>query len=109
VNVTLVVTGRRTGERRSIPLYGFEDGHRIVIVGSRGGSSRNPAWVHNLRAEPRASIKVGGEVREIRASEVDGAERDRLWELVSEQFPLYRTYQARASRRIPLFVLEPAN
>ena len=67
---------------------------------------RNPAWVHNLRAEPQATVTVGGEERSVTAREASGEERDRLWSLVTEAFPLYETYQRRTKRLIPLFVLE---
>ncbi len=89
-------------------LYAWPDGEDLVIVGSRGGSARHPAWVHNLRAEPKAVVRIGKEERGARAREVDGAELYRLWALVCEAFPLYASYQRRTSRLIPLFVLEGA-
>jgi F420H(2)-dependent quinone reductase len=106
--VRVTTNGRRSGEARSVTLYAFEDGERLVIVGSRGGSSRDPAWALNLRHDPLASVKVGREERAVRATEVDGPERDRLWALVCKDFPLYATYQRRTKRRIPLFALEPS-
>lgn len=106
--VRVTTTGRRSGEARAVTLYAFDDGERLVIVGSRGGASRDPAWAANLRDEPRATLKVGREERTVRATEVDGPERDRLWELVCADFPLYATYQRRTKRRIPLFALEPS-
>lgn len=106
--VVLTTTGRRSGEQRPVTLYAFDDGDRLVVVGSRGGSARDPAWAANLRDEPWATVKVGSEVRSVHATEADGTERDRLWDLVCEQFPLYATYQHRTKRRIPLFALEPA-
>jgi deazaflavin-dependent oxidoreductase (nitroreductase family) len=106
VNIRLTTTGRRTGEPRGIPLYGWEDGDRVVVVGSWGGAARDPAWVGNLRADPRATISVGGETRGVIAREVVGADRGRLWELVTAAFPLHATYQQRTKRLIPLFVLE---
>jgi deazaflavin-dependent oxidoreductase (nitroreductase family) len=109
VNVTLTTTGRKTGQARSVKLYAWEDGDRLVIVGSRGGSARNPAWVHNLRAEPRAILQRGKQSDEVRAREVEGDERERLWELVGAAFPMYRSYQRRTARTIPLFVLEPVS
>ena len=90
-----------------MPLYAWADGDRLVIVGSRGGAARDPDWAHNLRAEPRATIKKGRNVQEFRAQEVDGMERDRLWTLVTEAFPMYASYQRKTKRLIPLFVLEP--
>lgn len=108
MQITLTTTGRRSGERRTVTLYAFEDGDRLVVVGSWGGKHRDPAWALNLRATPTALVTVGRDVRQLHAAEVDGPDRERLWELVCAHFPLYRTYQARTRRRIPLFVLEPA-
>jgi deazaflavin-dependent oxidoreductase (nitroreductase family) len=110
VNVTLTTTGRRSGQSRSVPLYGFEDGANLGIVGSWAGRPRDPAWVGNLRADPRASIRVGRDERNVRAREVavPSAERDRLWALVTEAFRHYATYQRKTTMVIPLFVLEPS-
>lgn len=103
----LTTRGARSGKPRPAELYAYTDADRLVIVGSSGGSVRHPAWVHNLRAHPRATVQHGRTVREMTAREVtDPAERDRLWPLVVEQFPLYATYQRRTKRLIPLFVLE---
>jgi F420H(2)-dependent quinone reductase len=107
--VRVTTTGRMSGEARAVTLYAFDDGERLVIVGSRGGAAKDPAWAANLRNEPNATVKVGREERAVRATEVEGAERDRLWELVCADFPLYATYQRRTKRRIPLFALEPSN
>jgi deazaflavin-dependent oxidoreductase (nitroreductase family) len=108
VRTTLTTTGRRTGLDRVVTLYAFPDDGRLVIVGSRGGASTDPHWAMNLRADPRAVVGRGRSARQVHAREVDGPEHDRLWRLVCEAFPLYETYQRRTTRRIPLFVLEPA-
>jgi len=105
--IRLTTTGRTSGKARPVTLYAFEDDDRLVVVGSRGGAARDPAWAGNLRAEPRATVRHGGDERQVRVKEVAGAERDRLWKLVCEDFPLYATYQRRTKRTIPLFVLEP--
>ncbi len=105
--IKLIATGRRSGTAREVTLYAFDDGDQLVIVGSRGGSAKDPVWAANLRAEPRATVRVGGEVREVRARDVEGEERDRLWELVTGEFPLYETYQRKTKRLIPLFALDP--
>jgi deazaflavin-dependent oxidoreductase (nitroreductase family) len=107
MQVRITTTGRQTGTQRTVTLYAFETPEgALVITASRGGSARNPAWVHNLRAEPLATVKVGGAERSVVAREVSGTERDRLWALVTEAFPLYETYQRRTKRLIPVFVLE---
>ncbi len=104
--MTLTTTGRRSGKPRTVPLYAWEDADRLVVVGSQGGSAHDPHWARNLRAHPRATVKKGRNVLDVRASEVAAAERDRLWQLVVEAFPLYATYQRKTERVIPLFVLE---
>ena len=79
-----------------------------MIVGSRGGAARDPAWAINLRSEPRARVRIGKTERDVEAREVNsGRERERLWALVTEAFPMYATYQRRTKRLIPIFVLEP--
>jgi F420H(2)-dependent quinone reductase len=107
VNAMLTTTGRTSGLARTVTLYAFADDDRLVIVGSRGGADHDPAWAFNLRAHPRATIRTGTVEREVQAREADGPERERLWQLVVDAFPLYRTYQRRTRRTIPLFVLEP--
>ena len=106
IRITLTTRGRFTGRSRPVTLYAFPDGECLVIVGSRGGSARDPAWVGNLRANPEATVSKGRQTWTVRAREVSGAERDRLWALVCTAFPLYATYQQRTARVIPLFVLE---
>jgi deazaflavin-dependent oxidoreductase (nitroreductase family) len=106
LSVKLTTKGRRTGKPRQVSLYAFEDGNRLVVVGSRGGAAADPDWAGNLRVEPHATIKIGRDEREVRAHELAGPERDRLWTLVTEEFPLYASYQRKTDRVIPLFVLE---
>jgi len=105
--IKLTTTGRSSRKAREVTLYAFDDGDRLVIVGSRGGSAKDPAWAGNLRSDGKASVRQGRETREVRAREADWPERDRLWALVCAEFPLYATYQRRTKRTIPLFVLEP--
>jgi F420H(2)-dependent quinone reductase len=107
MQVQLTTTGRHSGKPRTVTLYAFEtpDG-ALVITGSWGGMARDPAWAHNLRADPTATIRVGRDERSVRAHEVSGTERETLWAVVTGAFPLYETYQRRTKRVIPLFVLE---
>jgi deazaflavin-dependent oxidoreductase (nitroreductase family) len=94
---------------RPVTLYAWEDGDELVIVGSQGGAPLHPGWVHNLRADPHATVTQGKQTHDVIAREVtDDPERSRLWDMVVGRFPLYATYQRRTRRRIPLFVLKPA-
>ncbi|HET7520996.1 MAG TPA: nitroreductase/quinone reductase family protein [Candidatus Limnocylindria bacterium] len=111
LTVRLTTVGAKSGEPRPVTLYAFADGDfadgdALVVVGSLGGSARNPAWVHNLRANPVASLTVGKTTRRVRAREVGGQERQQLWALVAAGYPMYAAFQRRTKRVIPLFVLD---
>jgi deazaflavin-dependent oxidoreductase (nitroreductase family) len=109
VNATLTTTGRRSGEPRPVKLYAWPDGDdRDVLVGSSGGGPEHPAWVHNMRAQPRCALRYGKRERLGQATEVPpGPERDRLWAMVCSSFRYYATYQRKTERLIPLFVFVP--
>ena len=107
LNVIVVTTGRRSGRVREIPLYAFEDGDRLVVIGSNMGQDREPAWVGNLRAHPEVHVRVGRGLRAVLAREAAGEERERLWRLAAAGYPGYEDYARRTRRRIPVVVLEP--
>lgn len=100
--------GRRSGQERSTCLTTFREGGAFVVIGSFLGEPRDPGWVHNLRAQPEATIQTGREIRRVRAREAEGAERDRLWARLVEIQPEYRDYEGRTDRVIPVVVLDPA-
>jgi deazaflavin-dependent oxidoreductase (nitroreductase family) len=101
-------TGNRTGAIRKTPLMRVADGARYVLVGSVGGAPNNPVWVYNLRANPAVEIRDHTVTQPMRVREVtDEAERARLWKLAVAAFPPYEEYQAKTTRRIPVFVAEP--
>jgi F420H(2)-dependent quinone reductase len=99
--------GAKTGKVRTTPLTYLEDGDNLVIVASKGGNPRNPAWFHNLVANPDTTIQVGSERRAVHARVAESSERDRLWDQVVKLYSGYRDYQARTDREIPLVILEP--
>lgn len=99
--------GAKTGARRTTPLVYIEDGDNIVLVASKGGYPRNPAWFHNLKANPDATVQIGRERLPVRARVASPQERRRLWPKVVDTYGGYATYQARTRREIPLVVLEP--
>jgi len=101
-------TGNKTGAIRKTPLMRVRDGDSYVLVGSQGGAPDDPAWVHNLRANPRVEFRDETVVRPMQVREVkDENERDRLWKLAIAAFPPYAEYQAKTNRRIPVFVAAP--
>ena len=105
----LRVTGAKTGKVRHTPLVYTRDGDKLLLVASRGGDVRHPAWYRNLVANPQVGFSIGGTEREYTAREAEGEERERAWRLVNRTYAGYDAYQKRAgSRRIPVLVLEPA-
>ncbi len=100
--------GNKTGAIRKIPLMRVKVDDGYVLVGSMGGQPKNPVWVYNLRANPDVEIRDGTEVFQMRVREVtDPAERQRLWDASVAAFPNYADYQAKTSRKIPVFLAEP--
>jgi deazaflavin-dependent oxidoreductase (nitroreductase family) len=100
-------TGAKSGTERISPLVYFEDGPNIVLVASKGGFPRNPAWFHNLKANPAASVQVGTRHRPVKARVANAEERKRLWPRAVETYSGYSDYQKRTDREIPLVILEP--
>jgi len=100
--------GHKTGAIRKTPLMRVKDGHGYVLVGSQGGAPKDPAWVHNLRADPHIELRDEAVVRPMHVREVkDATEKARLWKLAVAAYPPYADYQAKTKRQIPLFVAEP--
>jgi len=98
--------GAKSGQRRTTPLVYARDGDDLVLVASKGGHPHNPAWLHNLKANPETTVQVGGEKRRVRARLAAPEERDRLWAKADAEWSDFKTYRARTDREIPLVVLE---
>lgn len=106
----LTTVGRRSGEPRSVMLTAplHVDGHPVVVA-SRGGDDRHPAWYLNLRERPDVEVSLkGGPRTPMRARIVEAEERARLWPQIAGTYANYAGYQRRTEREIPLVVLEPA-
>jgi deazaflavin-dependent oxidoreductase (nitroreductase family) len=105
----LTTIGAKTGQMRTAPLIYLPDGERVVLVASRGGDTRHPGWYYNLRANPQATLLIGGRSATYRAYEASGAERDDLWRRAVALYPGFAAYQRRSGRQIPVLVLTPMN
>jgi deazaflavin-dependent oxidoreductase (nitroreductase family) len=104
----LTTTGRRSGQPRTTMLTTPQrEGSRIMLVASNGGDDRDPAWLHNLRADPRVQVTMGGRTVPMTARVADAAERADLWPRIVADHAHYADYQAKTDREIPVVVLEP--
>lgn len=99
--------GAKSGVVRTSPLVYVEDGRNLVLVASKGGYPRNPAWFYNLRAHPETTVRVGTERRAVRAKVATAKQRQRLWPKAVAVYGGYAGYQQRTDREIPLVILEP--
>jgi F420H(2)-dependent quinone reductase len=98
--------GAKSGIKRTSPLLYIRDGDDLVIVASKGGYPKHPAWFYNLKANPDTTAQVGSERRPVHARVATPKERARLWPYVIDAYSGYADYQARAGREIPLVILE---
>jgi len=101
----LTMAGAKTGRTLVRPLCYSRDGDRLVIIASRGGDPRNPPWYYNLVANPVVIVEVGTEKFKAKATQVYGAERDRLFAEAAKRMPLFSEYQNKTERQIPLLIL----
>ncbi len=99
--------GAKSGKRRTSPLAYGQDGEDLILVASKGGYPKNPAWFHNLRAHPDTSVQVGSRRLQVHAHVANAAERTRLWPKMVKLYGGYEGYQARTEREIPLVILSP--
>jgi deazaflavin-dependent oxidoreductase (nitroreductase family) len=98
--------GAKSGAKRTSPLLYIEDGEDVVIVASKGGFPKHPAWFHNLKANPDTTVQIGSEHREVHARVATPEERERLWPLCVKAYHGYADYQVRSKgREIPLVIL----
>src|SRR2546430_1759332 len=97
----LTTTGAKSGEPRGAIVTYTRDGDRYVIAASKGGAPTNPAWYHNLVANPVVKVEAGGETFPARATVTAGAERARLWDHHAAERPEFRDYPQQTRRRIP--------
>ncbi|HLR99407.1 MAG TPA: nitroreductase/quinone reductase family protein, partial [Mycolicibacillus parakoreensis] len=101
----LTTTGAKSGLDRTSPMMYLPEGQRVFVFASNAGSGSHPNWYHNLRADPTASVELGTETFTATATEITGAERDRLYAIQAQRYPGFAEYQAGTDRLIPVIEL----
>lgn len=102
----LTTTGARSGQRRTTPMMYVQDGDRRLVIASNAGAPKHPAWYYNLLAHPQVSVEVGKETYDAIATVTEGADRQKLWTIIVEQYPFFTDHQAKTTRQIPVIALE---
>jgi len=103
----LTSTGAKSGEQRTTPVVYQKDGERMVIFASKAGAPSNPAWYHNLVANPTATVEVGPDTVAVEALVTEGNERERLFSRQKELMPQFAEYEQKTTRQIPVVALQP--
>jgi len=103
----LTTVGAKSRERRTTPVMYLPDGERMIIFASLGGAPNNPAWFHNLVANPSTTVEVGSDTVEVNAVVTSGEERDRLFDQQAALYPQFADYAQKTTRQIPVVALVP--
>jgi deazaflavin-dependent oxidoreductase (nitroreductase family) len=103
----LTTTGRKSGKRRRTALIYSEDNGNYIVVGSNGGKDKHPAWYLNVLDNPTVDVQVAADRFSANARTATGEERAHLWQLVTTNWPTYKTFQKKTDREIPIVILAP--
>jgi deazaflavin-dependent oxidoreductase (nitroreductase family) len=101
----LTTTGAKSGRAHTTPLMWLADGDRFVVFGSKAGAPTNPAWYHNLVANPIVTVEVGDERFEAEATVTSGEERAALYARQAAARPQLGEFQQLTTREIPVIAL----
>jgi deazaflavin-dependent oxidoreductase (nitroreductase family) len=106
--ILLHTRGARSGAERTSPLLATKQGDLVVVIASKAGALKHPAWYHNVKADPEVEVTIGGRRVPMCAEIAQGGERDRLWAMACDNYTGYEIYQQRAGERvIPVVALRP--
>ena len=103
----LTTMGRKSGQRRTVPLLYLADGDDFIVVGSQGGAPRHPAWFLNLETNPHGEVELGRRRVPVTARRLSEAERDQVWPRLVAIYPPYEEYRRGTTRSIPVVRLSP--
>ena len=103
----LTTTGRKSGKLHTVPLGFFEQPGGYLIAGSNGGLPSYPAWYHNLKSKPQATIQIARKVSAVTAEVQSGEAHAQAWQKVITAAPLYKAYEKKTGRPIPVVFLRP--
>jgi deazaflavin-dependent oxidoreductase (nitroreductase family) len=104
--VILTTTGAKSGKPRTVAVFGIPRPDGLGLIASNWGGAKHPAWYHNLKAHPKATVSIGGDTWQATARQATPRERDEIWAKGVELYPGWKKYEARAGERhIEAFIL----
>ncbi len=105
----LTTTGAKSGMQRTNPMMYLPDGDRCLVFASYAGRDENPAWFHNLVADPSVTVEIGTDKFAATAEVLERAERDKFYARQAELYPGFADYEKKTSRIIPVVALTRAS
>lgn len=105
--VFVTTTGGRSGHRRTTPLFGIPIGEDLALIGTGVGQAPTPAWVHNLRSNPEATVEYDGVELDVVARLARPEEELAAWEEAPKVYAGFPEYRRRLDREVSVFILEP--
>ncbi len=103
----LTAIGAKSGQSRTNPMMYLREGDHLYVFASKGGAPTHPDWYHNLLAHPEVTVELGGEKFSAVARPITGEARDQIYARWAAQYPQFREYQEKTTRKIPVIELEP--
>jgi deazaflavin-dependent oxidoreductase (nitroreductase family) len=104
--VMLTTIGAKSGQPRTVAVYGIPHPEGLAVIASNFGGTKHPAWYHNLKADPHATVTVEGDTWDAVARIAEPRERDDIYAKGIEIYPGWRKYEKTAGdRHIEAFVL----
>lgn len=105
----LTTVGHRSRLERRSQVCWFPGGHGSwLIVAAAGGTRVNPAWYHNIAANPdEVYIDIDGDVVPVTAEQLQGAEREQAWREVTAAARRFARFQEHTDREFPILRLTP--
>lgn len=104
--LSLTTIGAKSGRPRTVPLLAIpHQDDQFILIASNWGQSKNPAWYHNIVAQPQVMVTRNGRSQPYHAQETSGEEREGCWQIALQTYPGYATYKRRTTRHIPVILL----
>ena len=104
----LHTTGAKSGQERVSPvMYQYLGDGSVAVFASKAGAPDNPAWFHNVKANPDVTAEIGSETRSFRARVATGDEREPIWTKQKADYPGFADYETKTDREIPVVILDP--
>lgn len=105
-HLLLKYTGRKSGKVFITPLCYGDIGGEVVVCASKGGADHHPAWYLNLTEQPEVEIQIATQAFRGTWREPEGAEREKVWAFMADNYPFYNNYQDSTDRMLPLVMIQ---